>query len=89
MSDSMDIINLTQDLGIIQMVRDKLVQQKDPTAEKLADVLDALAKVVGALEFIMVTMLPWLVEDEAVELDKAHWPALISDWCSEAKWPVS
>ena len=50
MFNPMDFISLANDLGIIQGVRNKLVQQKDPAAEKLADVLDELAKMVGALD---------------------------------------
>lgn len=50
MFDPISIINLTKDLGILDAVRFKLVQQKDPAAEKLADVLDELAKMVGALD---------------------------------------
>ena len=50
MFNPMDFISLANDLGIIQGIRNKLVQQKDPAAEKLADVLDELAKMVGALD---------------------------------------
>ena len=50
MFDPIDIIKLANDLGIIQTVRDKLTTQKDPAAEKLADVLDELAKGVCSLK---------------------------------------
>lgn len=49
MFNPMDFINLANDLGIIQKVRDKLTVQKDPAAEKLADVLDELARIVRVL----------------------------------------
>lgn len=50
MFNPIDFISLANDLGIIRGVRDKLVQQKDPAAEKLADVLGELAKEVGAFD---------------------------------------
>ena len=67
MFNPMDFISLANDLGIIQGVRNKLVQQKDPAAEKLADVLGELAKMVGALDDEIVRYLGlYFGSDESV-----------------------
>jgi hypothetical protein len=63
----MSIINLTEDLGVFQAVRDKLTVQKDPAAEKLAEVLNELAKMVGALDDEIVRYLGlYFSSDESI-----------------------
>lgn len=50
MIDLTSIIKLANELKLIQQVRGKLMRQNEPAAEKLAEVLDELAKMVSTLD---------------------------------------
>lgn len=49
MIDYTSITKLANDLNLIQQVRWKLVRQNESAAEKLAEVLDELARLISAL----------------------------------------
>jgi hypothetical protein len=66
MIDLMPIINLTKDLNLIQQVRWKLVRQSEPAAEKLADVLDELAKMFSSLDDEIVRYLSLSFNNETI-----------------------
>ena len=66
MIDLTSIIRLAKDLNLIQNVRQKLVRQNEPAAAKLAEVLDELAKMVGALDEEIVRYLSLSLNDENV-----------------------
>ena len=66
MIDLTSIIKLAKDLNLIQQVRGKLMRQNEPAAEKLAEVLDELAKMVSALDEEIVRYLSLSFNDETV-----------------------
>ena len=64
MIDLTFIIKLAKDLNLIQQVRGKLMRQNEPAAEKLAEVLDELARMVSALDEEIVRYLSLYFNDE-------------------------
>ncbi|HMQ34483.1 MAG TPA: hypothetical protein PKD53_27350 [Chloroflexaceae bacterium] len=71
MIDLSSIINLARDLNLIEQVRWKLVRQNEPAAAKLAEVLDELAKMVGALDAEIVRYLSLSFNPETVVAGRA------------------
>jgi hypothetical protein len=51
------LIDLADQLGVIQLVKDKLLRQPDPAADKLVVVLAELSKVYGVIEGELVKYL--------------------------------
>ena len=66
MIDLTSLIKLAKDLDLIKQVRGKLLRQNEPAAEKLAEVLDELAKMVSALDEEIVRYLSLSFNDETV-----------------------
>lgn len=66
MIDLTSLIKLAKDLNLIQQVRGKLMRQNEPAAEKLAEVLDELAKMVSALDEEIVRYLSLSFNDDTV-----------------------
>lgn len=51
------LINLTDKLGIIDIVKSKLIKQPDPAAEKMAIALEEMAKIYGAINSELIQYL--------------------------------